>query len=138
MSQENVDVVLAYLEGWNAGDMEAIRNILDAETTLRTVEGWPEPGPYIGRDAVMRILFQARDTWDFDAIDRVSDFVHAADRVIVRSTWRGVGRGPEARMEWTTIFTVRKGKIVGQEFFWDHSEALEAVGLSEQDARADS
>jgi len=26
---------------------------------------------------------------------------------------------------------VRKGKIVYQEFFWDHAEALEALGLSE-------
>ena len=27
---------------------------------------------------------------------------------------------------------MRKGKILGVEFFWDHAEALEAVGLSEQ------
>jgi ketosteroid isomerase-like protein len=38
----------------------------------------------------------------------------------------------------TQIITVRKGKIVYQEFYWDHAEALEAVGLSEQDAHADS
>jgi hypothetical protein len=31
---------------------------------------------------------------------------------------------------------VRKGRIVYQEFFWDHAEALEAVGLSEQAASA--
>ena len=41
-------------------------------------------------------------------------------------------------MELTIVFTMRKGKIVVQEFFWDHAEALEAVGLSEQDAHADS
>jgi hypothetical protein len=34
--------------------------------------------------------------------------------------------------------TVRKGKIVGAAFFWNHAEALEAVGLSEQDAHTDS
>jgi hypothetical protein len=33
---------------------------------------------------------------------------------------------------------VGKGRIVSREYFWDHAEALEAVGLSEQDARADS
>ena len=41
-------------------------------------------------------------------------------------------------MEVTGVYTVRKGRIVCQEFFWDHAEALEAVGLSEQDAHADS
>jgi hypothetical protein len=33
---------------------------------------------------------------------------------------------------------VRKGTIFYQGFFWDHVEALEALGLSEQDAHADS
>jgi hypothetical protein len=33
---------------------------------------------------------------------------------------------------------VRNGKTILVEFFWDHAEALEAVGLSEQDAHADS
>ena len=138
MSQENVEIVLAYMEAWNAGDMEAIRNLLDKETILRTVEGWPEPGPHIGRDAVMRLLFQVREAWDFDAIEQLGDPLHAADRVVGRSIWRGAGRGPESEMEWTVIFTVRTGKIREQEFFWDHAEALEAVGLSEQDAHADS
>jgi hypothetical protein len=31
----------------------------------------------------------------------------------------------------TTVFTVRNGKAVLIEFFWDHQEALEAAGLSE-------
>jgi ketosteroid isomerase-like protein len=48
------------------------------------------------------------------------------------------GSGPEAKLELTTIYTVRKGKIREQEFFWDHEEALEALGLSEQEAHADS
>ena len=34
-------------------------------------------------------------------------------------------------MEVTSVLTVRKGKIVYQEFFWDHAEALETLGLSE-------
>jgi hypothetical protein len=32
---------------------------------------------------------------------------------------------------------MRKGRIFYLEFFWDHAEALEAVGLSEQDAHGD-
>jgi ketosteroid isomerase-like protein len=34
-------------------------------------------------------------------------------------------------MEGTAICTVRNGKLREVEFFWDHDEALEAVGLSE-------
>ena len=56
----------------------------------------------------------------------------------MRFIWRGAGHGPEANIEATNVFTVRKGRIVYQEFFWDHAEALETLGLSEQDAHADS
>jgi hypothetical protein len=48
----------------------------------------------------------------------------------VRQIWRGAGYGPEANLEMTNIITVRKGKIVYQEFFWDHAEALEALRLA--------
>jgi hypothetical protein len=37
-----------------------------------------------------------------------------------------------------TVWTVRDGKIARVTFYVHQSEALEAVGLSEQDAHADS
>jgi ketosteroid isomerase-like protein len=40
-------------------------------------------------------------------------------------------------IEATIVYTVRKGRIFLLEFFWDHTEALEAVGLSEHDAHPD-
>jgi hypothetical protein len=36
----------------------------------------------------------------------------------------------------TDVFTVRKGRIFYLECFWDHAEALECLGLSEQDTHA--
>jgi len=45
--------------------------------------------------------------------------------------WRGAGSGPDANLEMTDVFVVRKGKICGLECFWDHAQALEAVELSE-------
>ena len=131
MSQENVEVVRAGFEAWNAPDMEALRELYDPDVLWRPPEGWPEPGPYVGREAVMRQLEQMRETWDADTLEPISDFIHAADRVVVRQIWRGAGRGPESNLEITNVFMLRKGKIVYQEFFWDHAEALEAAGLSE-------
>ena len=34
-------------------------------------------------------------------------------------------------MATTMIFTLRRGKVIFQEYYWDHAEALKAVGLSE-------
>jgi ketosteroid isomerase-like protein len=79
----------------------------------------------------MRQWAQVRETWDGDVLEPVSDFVAVGDRVAVRAVWRGAGRGPEAPVEMTYVMTVRKGKLVAIEEFWDHAEALEALGLSE-------
>jgi ketosteroid isomerase-like protein len=84
VSQENVEVAKAAYAAWNAGDMDAFRELFEA-----------------------------------------------ADHVVVRQIWRGAGYGPESNMEMTNVMTVRKGRIFFQEFFWDHAEALEAIGLSE-------
>src|SRR6266576_2004503 len=111
MSQENVEVVRAGFEAWNAGDMDAFRDLYDPDVIMRAVEGWPEPGPYVGREAVMRWFEQLRETWDADTLEPISDFIDAADRVVVRFIWRGAGHGTEANMELTNVITVRKGRI---------------------------
>ena len=130
MSQENVEVVKAAFEAWNAGNMDAYREFYDPDAILRSPEGWPEPGPFVGREAVMREWEQFREAWDADAVEPLK-FIDAADRVVVRQITRGTGQGPEVNMELTNVMTVRKGKIVYQEFFWDHAKALETLGLSE-------
>jgi ketosteroid isomerase-like protein len=131
MSQENVEIVRASYEVWNAGDMAAYRELYDPDAVVRPPDGWPEPGPYFGREAAMRWLRQLREAWDADAATPISDFIDAADRVVVRWIWHGTGRGPESNMEMTAVFTVRKGRISNLEFFWAHADALKAVGLEE-------
>ena len=131
MSRENVEVVKANFEAWNAGDMDALRECFDPDIIMRMPEGWPEPGPYVGREAVMRQLEQQRETWDGDAFELIGDFIDAADRVVVQFIWRGAGHGPQADIAATGVYTVRKGKLFAIEHFWDHAEALETMGLSE-------
>jgi ketosteroid isomerase-like protein len=132
MSQENVEVVRAVFETWNAGDMDALRELHDPDAIMRPPEDWPESGPFFGREALMRQWEQQRDTWDADALEPISDFIDGADRVVVRFIWRGAGHGPDANLELTGVYTVRKGRIAFFEFFWDHAEALETLGLSEE------
>jgi uncharacterized protein len=131
MSQENIEVVRAVYYAWNAGDMDAVRELHDPAVVQRAPEGWPEPGPFVGREAVMRQFERLRETWDNDILEPIGEFIDAADRVVVRYRWSGTGRGPAWNPELTGIFTLRQGKVVYEEFFWDHAEALEAVGLSE-------
>jgi ketosteroid isomerase-like protein len=137
MSQENVEIVRAGFEAWNAGDMDAVRELLEPDAMIvRGLEGWPEGSQTVGREAIMRFFEQLRETWDVDTFEPV-EFIDAGDRVVGRLIWRGTGHGPELRMEFSQVWTLRKGKVFLLEYFWDHAEALETLGLSEQDAHAD-
>ena len=131
MSQENVEIVRAFFEAWNAGDMDTLREMQDPDVIQRPPKDWPEPGPFVGREASMRQFEQLRDTWDRDIVEPISAFIDIADHVVVRYLWRGMGEGPESTIELTALYTLRRGKIFYQEFFWDHAEALEAAGLRE-------
>jgi ketosteroid isomerase-like protein len=132
MSRENVEIVQAALAAWNAGDMDAVREVFDPDVIVRLPEGWPEPGPFVGRDEVMRQWERNREVWDADTLEPIS-FIDARDRVVVRFIWSGVGRGPESHLEFTAVYTMRKRRISYQESFWDHAEVLETLGLSESD-----
>jgi ketosteroid isomerase-like protein len=131
MSEENVRIVQAGIEAYNAQNWDALREMHAPSVIARTIEGWPEPGPFVGRDAVMRQFARVRAAWDTDAIEPIGDFLDAGDRVIVRVFFHDLGIGPEANLEFTIVYTVRERRIFFIEYFWDHAEALEAAGLSE-------
>jgi uncharacterized protein len=129
MSQENVEIVRRGVEAWNAGDMAAFRELIAPDAIVRPPPNWPEPGPYVGREATMRYFEGIREAWDMDTIEWVGEPVAAADRVVISFTWEGMGTGPEAKMELTIISTVRNGRVRDVDYFWDRAEALEAIGL---------
>jgi ketosteroid isomerase-like protein len=133
MSRENADVVRGAVEAWNAGDMNSLRGFYDPDVVVRPFPDWPEAtSEFVGRDELFRVFTQIREPWDAtDVLEVVGDFVTAGDRVIVRYRWKAEGHGPPMNMEMTYAHVVRDGLIVEIEMFWDHDEALEALGLAE-------
>jgi ketosteroid isomerase-like protein len=129
MSQDNVEIVRTYFKLWNAGDMEGVRELHDPDAVMEATPDWPEPGPFVGHDAVMQQLNRVRAAFDSDSVEFLSDLAAVGDRVIVRTGWHGFGRGPQSDMAWTNVITIRDGRIINVQYFWDHAEALEAVGL---------
>jgi hypothetical protein len=51
-----LEVVREYVDVWNAGDMEGARELYDPDAVMEVAADWPEPGPFVGRDAVMHQL----------------------------------------------------------------------------------
>jgi ketosteroid isomerase-like protein len=136
MSQENVEIVRRAYEAWNEADMRALREMYCPDAMLvRGLEGWPETAPIVGRKTLLEYFEQLRETWDADTVE-TTRVIDGGDRVVVRTIWRGAGHGPDMKMEWTVVCTLRNGKIFLLEYFWDHAEALETLGLTEQDTSA--
>ena len=98
-------------------------------------------GPWrgvFGLDQVRRVLEEMRETWESARLEP-HEFIEAGDLVVVPLTMHGRGRdGIEVVARLTFVLTIRNGAIERITLYQEREEALEAVGLSEQDAHADS
>jgi ketosteroid isomerase-like protein len=76
-------------------------------------------------------LNEAFDDYHMDS----EEFIDAGeDRVLVfsREGGRGKGSGAEAETQLTAhLWTVRNGKAIRMQSYWERSDALKAAGLSE-------
>jgi ketosteroid isomerase-like protein len=110
--------------------MDDFRDLFDPDVAvMRFIEEWPEPGPVLGRDAVMTFYDELRP-WGDTTAEPVGEFVEAGGQVVVRVLWRASTQGQEVGMEISIVYAVRNGKIARIEFFRDHADALAAVCLS--------
>jgi ketosteroid isomerase-like protein len=131
MSQENVEIARALFEAWNAGTrMSFVTCTTPMSSCGRWKVGRSRGHSLAGRRSCAGTSNSARPGTP-KPLESISDFIDIGDRVAVRQLWRGVGQGPDSVIEFTGVTTLRKGRVVAVEFFWDHAEALETLGLSE-------
>ena len=132
MSQENIEVVRRSFEAWNAGDMDAFRELYHPDAVMRMAAGLARAGPYFGREAIMREFEQLRQTWDGrDTAEPIGDFIDVGDRVVVRRSGVAQARVLKPTVELTAVWTVRDGSILAADYFRDYAEALATLGLRE-------
>jgi ketosteroid isomerase-like protein len=134
MSEENVEIVRQLVEAFNEGGMgaQATLNFFAPDAVFE--EPPEQPGPRVarGRESVGRMFTQFDEAWEKhqshpDEIRAIDD-----ERVLLLSSEHFRGRdGIELDQPAWTIFTLRDGKIVLMQPFWDRVNALEAAGLSQ-------
>jgi hypothetical protein len=105
---------------------------------FEAVAVWQGGATYIGVDGFRRMWLDWLQPWATYHVG-VDQLIDAGDRVVVLVRDRGRRHDTEAVVELISgsVWTVRDAKLVRVEFCGDRAEALEAVGLSEQDAHAD-
>jgi ketosteroid isomerase-like protein len=139
MSQ-NVEKLLAMQAAFNRGDVDDAVQYAHPEVELYPGLSGPDTGTqYRGRDELRQFLETISDVWETQTIDPAEIIEIADDRVLVVERWlRRVRQGIEFDIELAGVYTFRDGLVVRIDGFHNKAEAVKAVGLSEQDAQADS
>jgi len=132
MSQENVQIVRRAFSAFQGRDSKAWVNCFHPDVELLLPRNVLEGGSYRGHEGVKRALADAFETWEIFGFD-IQDIRTVDDRVIAlgRATTVGKGDAPSIEFQSAYLFKLCEGKINYLRPYQSHSEALEAVGLSE-------
>ena len=139
MSQENVDFARRTYELFNSGDFEGFLATLSPDIELDERYLAPDAAVYRGHEGVRRWWRVGSDAIGSPRIE-VLRWFDGGDAVVAEVALhvRGIGNGIETTARLGHAFRIRDQRAVYLASFPSVEEALEALGLSEQDAHADS
>jgi uncharacterized protein len=135
MSEENVEIVRRGYRAFAEGDLGTLLDFVDPEIEVIPPRRNPDWQVYNGREGLLTFMVGWFEPWDEYRIEP-QEFIDAGDRVVVvtRDRGRNEQTGLEVEQRLHSVFTMRDRKGVRMEMFFDRAEALEAAGLSEEDA----
>jgi len=136
MSGENVEAVRGYFEAWNTGDRDF--SIFHPKIVYHPRADEPDPSPHVGRHAYEELICGFADTFAQVTVE-LRELIDCGDRTIAATVLHGRMRGGgEVQDDYVFVFAMREGLVVEGWEYRTKAEALEAVGLSKQDAHAGS
>jgi ketosteroid isomerase-like protein len=133
-----VEIVKAWYDAYNREDWDAFyKDVAPGfEVDLSRAVG-PWRGVF-GLDQVRRLVGEFSETWESARLEP-HEFIEAGDLVVVPATQHLKGRGGiEVVASATLVWTIRNGAIERVSMYQEKEDALEDLGLSEQEAHADS
>jgi ketosteroid isomerase-like protein len=138
MSQENVDLVQGAHAEFERGNFW-IPELFDPKVRVVWLPVAGGVQETVGLDGMARAMKEWMQPWEqvTNVAERIID---AGNRVVIIAEWRGRGKASGVFTKWRygSVWTLRDGKVTSIVSYTDPAAALEAVGLSEQDAYADS
>jgi ketosteroid isomerase-like protein len=139
MSQENVERIRRAFAGTNSRDFSYLPGLIHEDCVLRLPAEYPGTQTATGPEGFLSALAELEEafqdiTYEPQEVLDVGDLVLATVRTGGHA--RHTGMHVELPVHW--LYTFRAGKVVHMEVFLDRADALEAAGLSEQDAPADA
>jgi ketosteroid isomerase-like protein len=127
----------------NRRDFEVLVIGLDPGIVYHPRADEPDPSPHVGRDAFERLTYGFVESFSEVTVE-VLELIEAGDHVIASTVLHALPHGPGSAIAagvsdtYVFVYKVRDGLVVEGWEYKTKQEALEAVGLSEQDAHAES
>lgn len=132
--------IRAGYRAWGDGDLDGLLELLDPEFELLTSGTFPDFAPvYRGYEGIRNFWDAIRAPWELFRLD-VERIVEGEDcaAVAVRFRVRGRGSGVSTDLRQGHAHWFRQGRTVKVSTHQSFEQALEAVGLLQQDAHAAS
>jgi ketosteroid isomerase-like protein len=139
MPQENVETVRRMTEALDRANWDGVFAETSPDFEWETDPRHPKAGVYRGREEFRRFIEDLEDPFE-QTVTELEKVVATADQVVafVKIRRRLRGSSSEVEIRIGELYTFREGKLVRGQGFAEREKALEAAGLSEQDAHADS
>jgi hypothetical protein len=141
MSQENVEIVRRGMEPFNQHfktrevDLSSFARDVTVDNLAATFDG----AVYHGHDGLREWLSLHRGMWKHQQTEPEEFIPVGKDHVVVPIRIVSIGRDDvETVAHAVLVMTVREREIAHIKGYQSKTEAVEAVGLSEQDAHADT
>jgi hypothetical protein len=151
MSQENVEVIRRLLPGPEVDIAQAVR---DDDMWAAASQAWaavthpgfaimiqvpPQHATHAGVEGLREAWLDWVGPWE-NYYTEIEELIDAGDSVVAFVRDRGRRKGVDAEVELlgSNVSVFRDGKILRIGFYARRADALEAAGLSEQDAHVDS
>jgi ketosteroid isomerase-like protein len=133
MSQENVEIVRRWWNGFNTG-MPPL-SLCDERIEIRMPPDFPVRGSFHGHQGVRDWVDQVWEAIDNLSVEteEIIDVSDDGETVVMLLRARGTAHHTRLEMEvpWAAIWTIRDGRLVLAQGYLSRSEALEAAGLSQ-------
>ena len=132
MSQENVEVIRAMYGHWARGDFPASFMDPDVEHSRIGAQTPDMEGEFHGLEDLSRAMVEYLHAFSDLRIEAEEIIDLDDDRVLVlsRHTAQGKLSGAPTDHQLGDLFTLRAGKVVRYDSYWDRAEAMRAAGLS--------
>jgi ketosteroid isomerase-like protein len=139
MSHENLEIVHQAVEAFNRHDAEAMQALCTPDVEVLPLRAALEGTAYRGPNAAARFMADSDESWENARLD-IEEVREVGESLLARGRLRGRGRTSGADVDATlaVVIRIQARKVASMRTYTNSAEALEALGLPEQDAHADT